>query len=112
MSWGREYFCLKTAVGEAIALVTWMRPVADFCGYNFTLWFPEHKETPREFVPVTAYSMTPEEYLSHRDAFETFEEVEIVKEVYNSTSLICDILVKKKDDPNAREISEPSSKAR
>ena len=109
MSWGREHFSLKTSSGVALALVTWVRPVSESSGFTFTLWQPYEKETPREFLSLDATSMEPEEYFTHRDAFETLPEAEVVNEIYNATTLMYEVLVRMKDESVTREVRESCS---
>lgn len=97
--WARDYYVLKTNNGDAVALVQRLCPTGDSAAITFTLWYPEHEGTGREFLALVGYLISFEEYTTHRDAFKTFEEVDIVKDEYDSTSLVREILVRKKDEP-------------
>jgi hypothetical protein len=96
MSWIREYYILKTGSGDAIALAQRLCPMGDSATLCFTLWYSEYEGTDREFLGVTAYTLSFEEYTTHRDAFKTLEEVDIVRDQYDSTTLTRELLVAKK----------------
>ncbi len=95
--WARDYYVLKTSTGDAVALVQRLCPTGDSSTVNFTLWYPEHEGTGQEFLELVGYSISFEEYITHRDAFKTFKEVDIVKDEYESTSMVREILVRKKE---------------
>ncbi len=107
--WGWDYYVLKTtSANDAIALVRRLCPTGDSFTCNFTLWYPEHVGTDREFLPLVATILLFEEYTTHRDAFETLKEVDIVKDVYDNSSLVHEVLVRKKDEPDISKVSNPS----
>jgi hypothetical protein len=108
MSWEREYYILKTTSGDGVALVQRLCPSDENVSINFTLWYPEHEGTDREFHALTGYTVSFTEYITHRDAFETFQEVEIVRDEYVTTTLVRELLVRKKDEPNPSKISHSS----
>ena len=107
MGWLREYYVLKTTSGDAVALVQRLC-TGESAAVNFTLWYPEHAGTDREFHALTGYTISFTEYTTHRDAFETLQEVEIVRDEYDNTTLLRELLVRKKDESDISKISHPS----
>jgi predicted metal-dependent HD superfamily phosphohydrolase len=104
MGWAREYYVLKTTSGDAVALVQRLCSGENIT-VNFTLWYPEYEGTDREFHSLVGYTLSLSEYTTHRDAFKTLQEVEIVRDAYDHTSLMREVLVRKKDEPNPSKIS-------
>lgn len=97
--WNWDYYAIKTtSTGDAIGLVRRLCPTGDSFTCDFTLWYPEYADTDREFLPLIASVLTFEEYTTHRDAFETLKEVDIVKDKYNNSTLLHEVLVRKKNE--------------
>jgi hypothetical protein len=108
MGWLREYYVLKTTSGDAVALAQRLCTSGENAVVNFTLWYPEYAGTDREFHALTGYTISFTEYTTHRDAFETLQEVEIVRDEYDTTALLRELLVRKKDESDPSKISHSS----
>ena len=83
----REYFVLKTMNGDAIGLVSLIRPMTDASSYTFALQRPEYKDTLNEFMDLTFTKMDYPEYETHRDVFKTHGEIEVVNTFYSSSDM-------------------------
>ena len=96
----REYFVLKTMGGDAIGLLTLIRPMDDACTYEFSLHRPEYRNTDNEFMDLSYTRMDYPEYETHRDVFETHVDLEVVHETFSSTNMTntLSVLVRKKPD--------------
>ena len=96
----REYYFLRTASSsEAIGVVTMIRPTGDATTLHFSLHRPQDMHKGDEFMDLTYTSADYAEFETHRDAFKTLPEMEIVETYYASPSMTNDlyILVKQAD---------------
>lgn len=89
---------LKTNSGDAIGLLSLVIPSNETGMFEFSLQQPEHKDKPNEFLDLTYTEMDLAEYQTHRDAFETFDELEVVQ-MWSPTGVAIPItvVVKKKE---------------
>jgi hypothetical protein len=94
----REYFVLKTGSGDAIGLATMIVPSISTPTYNFSLHRPERKNTDGEFMDLMFTSIDFAEFETHRDAFETYKEVDVVETWTEASNTITHVLVKKSED--------------
>ena len=97
----RMYYVLRTNSSDAIGLLSMMVPINESSMFEFSLHRPECKDKPSEFMDLVYTEMDFAEYQTHRDAFETYEELEIVQTwVPTGTSVPITVLVKKKENSN------------
>ncbi len=94
----RDYFILKTNSGDAIGLVTLISPKNATPIYEFSLHRPDHKDTDGEFLDLMYTSIDFAEFETHRDAFQTHSEVEVVEVWNDSTPSTTSVLVQKKQE--------------
>ena len=97
MAWfERQYYILKTPSGDAIGVV---RPVVNSSVGTpmFALQIPKYEDTSDEFMDLNPIASNLPEIETHRDAFETMEELEIVDIQEHNMSAY--ILVRKKEKP-------------
>ena len=97
----RKYFALRTNSNDAIGLVSLMVPISDASMFEFSLHHPACEDGPNEFMDLTFTDMDFAEYETHRDAFETLDELEIVQ-IWTPTltGTPVTVLVKQKDKAN------------
>ena len=89
---------LKTFSGDAIGLLSLVVPVNESSGIDFSLHRPKYKDTPNEFLDLMFTEMDFAEFETHRDAFQTYEELELVQMwVPTGTAVPATVTVKKKD---------------
>jgi hypothetical protein len=94
----RKYFVLRTMGGDAIGLASIIVPSNDIGLFEFSLHHPSNRDKPNEFTDLTYTEMDFAEFETHRDVFETYGEVEIVKEwVPRGVGDSVHVLVKKPD---------------
>ncbi len=91
----RDYFILKTNSGDAIGLASFIVPKNLTTVYEFSLHRPKHKDTEGEFLDLMHTSIDFAEFETHRDAFETHREVEVVEVWNDSTPSVTSVMVKK-----------------
>jgi hypothetical protein len=100
----RNYYVLKTSSGDAIGLLSLMVPSNETSMFEFSLHNPECKDKPNEFMDLMHTDMDFAEYQTHRDAFETYDELEIVQTwIPTGLSVPITVLVKKKENSNDDE---------
>ena len=96
MSFQRRYWILKLASsGEAIGVVSLMCSSGEAGAFDFSLHRPQHQHSDSEFLDLTPFEINLPEFETHRDVFETVEEVEIIKEWMNTTGMSVSVLVRK-----------------
>lgn len=97
----RKYYVLKTFSGDAIGLLPLMVPMNESSMIDFSLHQLKYIDTPNEFMDLTFTEMDFAEYETHRDAFQTYDELEVVQTwVPTGTAVPITVLVKKKDKAN------------
>jgi hypothetical protein len=95
-NWCRRYWILKTAIGgDAIGVVSLLCSSNEAGTFNFSLHRPQHKYSDSEFLDLTSVEIDQPEFETHKDVFETVDEVEIIKEWTNSTGMSMSVLVRK-----------------
>ncbi len=97
-NFSREYFVLKTESGDAIGLLSIILPSISATSYNFSLHRPERINTDGEFLNLMFTTIDFAEFETHRDGFETFKEVELVRTWTESSNNITYVLVKKPEE--------------
>lgn len=97
----RMYYVLRTNSSDAIGLLSMLVPINETSMFEFSLHQPEYKDKPNECLDLMFTEMDFAEYQTHRDAFETYDELEIVQTwVPTGTSVPITVLVKKKENSN------------
>lgn len=74
----RNYWVLKTKSADAIGLLTTINPIGDVATFEFSLHCPQHTGSMDEFMGLNGTSIDFAEFETHRDAFKTLEELEVV----------------------------------
>jgi len=97
----RNYYVLRTGSSDAIGLLSLIVPLNETGMFEFSLHQPDCKDKPNEFLDLTYTEMDFAEYQTHRDAFETYDELEVVQTwVPTGTAVPITVLVKKKEHSN------------
>ena len=96
----RHYWVVKTKTNDAIGLVTMVCPMADANSCLFSLLHSQHMHTHGEFMDLVGESLDFSEFETHRDAFKTLEELDVVDKWLTSSGTAYNILVRKKEDGN------------
>jgi hypothetical protein len=93
---------LKTPTsGDAIGVVSLMCANDETGSFEFSLHRPQYQHSDSEFMDLVATGIAQPEFETHKDVFETVEEVEIIKEWTNTTSMNVSVLVRKATNANA-----------
>ncbi len=97
----RKYFVLRTNSSDAIGLLSLIAPANETGMFEFSLQQPKYKDQPNEFLDLMFTEMDFPEYETHRDAFETYEELEVVQIwAPTGTAVPVTVTVKKKENSN------------
>ena len=98
------YYVLRTNSNDAIGLLSLMVPNNETSMFEFSLHNPECRDQPNEFLDLMYTEMDFPEYQTHRDAFETYDELEVVQTwVPTGTAIPITVLVKKKENSDDDE---------
>ena len=92
----RNYFILRTNSGDAIGLLSLIVPKTSTTMYSFSLHRPDHKDTEGEFLDLMDTTIDFAEFETHRDAFQTHSELEVIEVWNDSTPSTTCVLVQKK----------------
>jgi len=97
----RKYFVIRTNSNDAIGLLSLLVPINDASTFEFSLHNPTCKDKPNECLDLMFTDMDFAEYETHRDAFETYDEL-VVVQIWTPalTGMPTTVLVKKKDEDN------------
>jgi hypothetical protein len=94
----RKYFVLRTNSSDAIGLLSLVVPSNEMGMFEFSLHQLKYKDQPNEFLDLMYTEMNFPEYETHRDAFETYDELEVVQIwAPTGTAVPITVTVKQKD---------------
>ena len=101
MSCCRRYWILKTVTsGDAIGVVSLVCASNETGSFEFSLHRPQYQYSDSEFLDLAATEIEQPEFETHKDVFETIEEVEIIKEWTGTSSMSVAVLVRKATNVN------------
>jgi hypothetical protein len=92
----RTYYVLKTNGDTAVGLVSLVEHMVQTTVMEFSLSQPEREGTDHEFVDLTFTPLDLAEFETHRDAFQTHVELDVVGK-WPSGNGIMSIIVQKKE---------------